>query len=102
MSFSGRQGLTARIRQMARTFPAPPAPSAAEDSGPGADVRRVPAEVQALQARVAELEQMVQGLQDAVFRESHRHEKRIEELEARTEPAALAVALSKNARERGL
>ncbi len=102
MSFSGRQGLTARIRQMARTFPAPPVPSAAEDSSPGAAGRRVPAQVQALQARVAELEQMVQGLQDAVFRESHRHEKRIEELEARTEPAALAVALSKNARERGL
>ncbi|MGH2866280.1 MAG: hypothetical protein ACRDNK_01760 [Solirubrobacteraceae bacterium] len=101
MSFSGRQGLTARIRQMARTFPAPVS-TAAEDSAPGTDASRVAARVQALQARVAELEQMVQGLQDAVFRESHRHEKRIEELEARTEPAALAVALSKNARERGL
>jgi hypothetical protein len=96
MSFSGRQGLTARIKQMARTFPPQPASAGAEEAG------REPAQVQALQARIAELEQMVQGLQDAVFRESHRHEKRIEELEARTEPAALAVALSKNARERGL
>lgn len=100
MSFSGRQGLTARIRQMARTFPPQPASSGAEDSASEAGGEA--AHVRALQARVAELEHMVQGLQDAVFRESHRHEKRIEELEARTEPAALAVALSKNARERGL
>jgi hypothetical protein len=102
MSFSGRQGLTARIRQMARTFPPQSPSTGAEDSPSGADTGGQPAQVQALQARIAELEDMVQGLQDAVFRESHRHEKRIEELEARTEPAALAVALSKNARERGL
>lgn len=101
MSFSGRQGLTARIRQMARTFPPQPV-SGPEDSASGAEAGGEAAQVRALQARVAELEHMVQGLQDAVFRESHRHEKRIEELEARTEPAALAVALSKNARERGL
>ncbi len=101
MSFSGRHGLTARIKQMARTFPPQPPSTGAEDTG-AEDVPREPAPVQALQTRVAALEQMVQGLQDAVFRESHRHEKRIEELEARTEPAALAVALSKNARERGL
>ena len=99
MSFSSRHGLTARIKQMARTLPASSPATPASD----AETRRPPAQVQAaLEARVADLEQMVQGLQDAVFRESHRQEKRIEELEARTDPAALAVALSKNARERGL
>jgi TolA-binding protein len=102
MSFSARQGLTARIRQMARTSPPQPASSGADDSASGAEAGGEAAHIRALQARIAELEHMVQGLQDAVFRESHRHEKRIEELEARTEPAALAVALSKNARERGL
>jgi hypothetical protein len=102
MSFSARQGLTARIRQMARTFPPQPASSGAEEAASGAGAGGDAAHIQALQARIAALEHMVQGLQDAVFRESARHEKRIEELEARTEPAALAVALSKNARERGL
>jgi hypothetical protein len=99
---SGRQGLTARIRQLRRTFPAVTTSSVATDPAPGAVTSRGPAHVQALEARIADLEQMVQGLQDAFFRESQRHEKRIAELEARTDPAALAVALSKNARERGL
>ena len=87
---------------MARTSPPQPASSGADDPGSGVEAGGEAARIRALEARVAELEHMVQGLQDAVFRESHRHEKRIEELEARTEPAALAVALSKNARERGL
>jgi hypothetical protein len=37
-----------------------------------------------------------------VHRESARQSKRIAELEARTEPAALAIALSRNTRDRGL
>jgi hypothetical protein len=37
-----------------------------------------------------------------VHRESLRHSDRIAELEARLEPSALAVALSTNARQRGL
>jgi hypothetical protein len=56
----------------------------------------------ALEARVAHLEGMVQGLQDSIHRESIRQSKRMGELEARTEPSALAVALSRDARERGL
>lgn len=93
------EGLVARIRQIRRalatpdgmarlrtTPPAEPDPPAAPD----------------LQARLAHLEQLVQGLQDSVFRESQRHEKRIADLEARVEPGALASALSKDARDRGL
>jgi hypothetical protein len=45
---------------------------------------------------------MVQGLQDSVHREATRQGKRIADLEARVEPAALGRALSDDARERGL
>jgi hypothetical protein len=58
--------------------------------------------LQSLEARIGQLEGLVLGLQDSVHRESMRQDKRITELEARTEPSALAVALSKDARERGL
>jgi len=56
----------------------------------------------ALEARIAHLEALVEGLQDSVHRETTRQSKQIAELEARIEPATLAVALSKDARERGL
>jgi hypothetical protein len=99
MSTPGRQGLIARVRQIRRTFPtAATAPTVADTRR---DLPEVP-EVQTVEARVAHLEQLVQGLQDAMYRESQRQDKRIEELEARVEPAALAVALSKDARDRGL
>jgi uncharacterized coiled-coil protein SlyX len=55
-----------------------------------------------LRTRVAHLEQLLQGLQDSVYREAQRVDKRLAELEMRTDPAALAAALSKNARNRGL
>ncbi|HEY3727126.1 MAG TPA: hypothetical protein VGL51_08130 [Solirubrobacteraceae bacterium] len=93
------EGFRARIRQIRRAVtpeavgrPAAPAPATE------LDVDRV----EALRARVAHLEQLVQGLQDSVYRESQRHDKRITELEERIDPAALAAALSKDARERGI
>jgi hypothetical protein len=64
--------------------------------GPGQD------ELQALEARIVHLEQLVQGLQDSVHRESTRLGKRIGEVEARIQPAALGRALSDDARDRGL
>lgn len=100
MSASSRQGLTARIRQIRRTYPT--VTGAPAEASPVAEPSHPDDEVQGLKTRLAELEKLVQGLQDAVFRESQRHERRIAELEARTEPSVLAVALSKNARERGL
>ncbi len=87
--------LVARLRYAHRSSPVPDVAAALR---PGPD--RVPAAN--LQARVAHLEQLVQGLQDSVYRESRRQEKRIAELEAQIEPAALAAAISKHARERGL
>jgi hypothetical protein len=48
------------------------------------------------------LEALVEGLQDAVHRDSVRHEERLAELERMTQPEALAKALSDDARRRGL
>jgi uncharacterized coiled-coil protein SlyX len=93
------EGFRSRIRQLRRAL----GPDDAERPGQREratepDVDRV----EDLRVRVAHLEQLVQGLQDSVYRESQRHDKRITELETRTEPGALAAALSKDARERGI
>ena len=61
-----------------------------------------PPSLESLEARVGHLEGMVQGLQDSVHRESIRQGKRIADLEAKMEPDALQIALSENARKRGL
>jgi hypothetical protein len=61
-----------------------------------------PEELRRLAARVAHLEALVEGLQDAVHRESVRHDQRVAELERKTQPEVLAKALSEDARRRGL
>jgi hypothetical protein len=48
------------------------------------------------------LEQLLQGLQDSVHRESRRADTRLAELEAQIQPATLGRALSDDARNRGL
>jgi hypothetical protein len=88
--------LATRIDQIRGALVAPDAPLQAPAADPGTPP------VQALALRVAHLEQLVEGLQDSVYREAQRQEQRITDLEAHVEPAALAAALSKNARERGL
>jgi hypothetical protein len=55
-----------------------------------------------LEARITHLEQLLEGLQDSVYPESSRLTKRISELEAQVEPAAMSKALSEDACERGL
>jgi len=90
------EGLIARIRQIrggAET-------ADQQEASPGVD--RGQDRLRVLEARVAQLEQLVQGLQDSVHREASRQAKRIAELEARTQPAALGKALSEDARARGL
>ena len=89
-----REGLIARIRQIRRGLPQ--ADQARTDRTPGAE------ELRRLETRIAHLEQLVEGLQDSVHRESTRLGKRVAELEARIQPAALGRALSDDARERGL
>ncbi|MGH2978030.1 MAG: hypothetical protein ACRDLQ_00145 [Solirubrobacterales bacterium] len=58
--------------------------------------------MQALEQRVTHLEAMIEGLQDAVHRETKRTQEQLDELRHRTEPSEISRALSRDARERGL
>jgi cell division protein FtsB len=91
-----REGLIARIRQLRRGV------ADADDRGRSMTPPPRQDELRALEARITHLEQLVEGLQDSVHRESTRLDKRVAELEARIQPAALGRALSEDARERGL
>jgi hypothetical protein len=91
---SDREGLITRIRQLRR----PPA-----GERPSTDVGDPrPDALQALEVRVAHLEQLLQGLQDSVHRESERHAKLIAELQGQIEPGTMGAALAEDARNRGL
>jgi hypothetical protein len=92
---SDREGLITRIRQVRRVATA--RDRASSDAG-----EPQPDRIQALEVRVAHLEQLLEGLQDSVYRESERHSRMIAELENRIEPAAMGAALAKDARARGL
>ena len=96
MSLRERDGLIARIRQLRGTA----APSG-EPAKPGRGTSEREA-VAALEARITHLEQLLEGFQDSAHREATRQGKRIAELEARIEPAALSRALSTDAHARGL
>jgi hypothetical protein len=96
MSIRERDGLVTRIRQIRR------ASAAGTASPPAAPVELDPLQAEALEARIAHLEEMVEGLQDSVYREFQRTTKRITDLENRLDPTTLAAELSRDARERGL
>lgn len=91
-----RERLVTRIRQLRQTGRTSEGQQASDTSDPDR------ARVVRLEERMAHLEQLLEGLQDSVHRESERQGKRIGELEARIEPGALGEAMSKDARERGL
>jgi hypothetical protein len=55
-----------------------------------------------LERRVSHLEELVEGLQDAVHRDSIRRDEETARLERRTVPSEMARALSAHARKRGL
>jgi uncharacterized coiled-coil protein SlyX len=96
MTVRDRERLIARIRQLRR------ARAAAETPSPSAPEHVDAARVDGLEARVAHLEQLLEGFQDSVHRESARQEKLIAELQAQVRPAAMGAALNKDARDRGL
>jgi hypothetical protein len=87
--------LISRIRQIRRSAASTPS-RGAPNTDPGDNRLR------GIEERLTHLEQLVEGLQDSVHREALRHDRRFAELEARTQPAALGKALSKDARDRGL
>lgn len=91
-----REGLVARIRQIRRAAAVADRRSAQATAEPDAG------RVDALEARIAHLEQLLEGLQDSVHRESERQGRLIAELQAQTQPSAISAALSKDARDRGL
>jgi uncharacterized coiled-coil protein SlyX len=90
-----REGLIARIRQIRRA-------SAPVDPTSGRTVVNPQERLEALEARIAHLERLVEGLQDSVHRESERHGKLIAELQARVQPSEMGAALARHARDRGL
>jgi hypothetical protein len=96
MTMGELEGLLARIRQVRRSAPG----ADRLDRRSTADTRddRVPV----LEARIAHLERLVEGLQDSVHRESERHSKLIAELQAQLEPGTMGAALAEDARNRGL
>jgi hypothetical protein len=89
------EGLVARIRQVRRVATARDRPGS---DAPGTQ----PDRLQALDARVAQLEQLLEGLQDSVHRESERHARLIAELQTQVQPGAMGAALAENTRNRGL
>ena len=91
-----RDGLIARIRQVRRLATTHDRTNADADD-PEGDER-----LRALEARVAHLEWLLEGLQDSVHRESERHAKMIAELQTQLEPGAISAALAEDARNRGL
>jgi uncharacterized coiled-coil protein SlyX len=95
-----------KLRQeiMARFGLTPRAPVPLADPPPttdGDDLETVE-RVQRLEARIAHLEAMVEGLQDAVDREIQRVDQTVADLRERTEPDKMAQALSAEARRRGV
>ncbi len=55
-----------------------------------------------LEARVEHLEAELEGLQDAIHRQSILRDERLDELDRRIEPHQIARALSQDARKRGI
>jgi len=96
MRIGDRERLVTRLRQIRQTGRTTETQPVSDAGNPDR------AEIVVLEERVAHLEQLLEGLQDSVHRESERQGRRLAELEARIEPGALGEAMSKNARERGL
>jgi hypothetical protein len=90
------EGLIAKVRQVRREAAVSDLRSTIEPARPEAVT------LEALEARVAHLERLLEALQGSVYRESVRQSARIADLEARTDPVVPALAISTDARKRGL
>jgi exonuclease VII large subunit len=84
-------GLTGRVAQLVRAGRAGALDEPATDS-PGRD----------LATRVQRLEEMVEALQDQLYRQARHDDERFTELQQRLQPEELARTLSADARRRGL
>jgi hypothetical protein len=97
-----REGLIARLSQVRRSAAGADASARRSTVGPQAGRGARDDRVDGLEARIAHLERLVEGLQDSVHRESERHGKLIAELQAQIQPGAIGAALAEDARSRGL
>lgn len=95
MTIGDRDRLLRRVRQIRRSV------ATRERLGGDAGDPQ-PDRFRALEARVAHLEQLLEGLQDSVHRESERHAALIAGLQAQVEPGVMGAALAEDARQRGL
>ncbi len=106
MPLGDHDKLLRRIRQIRRTN-APPGNRPPNDL-PSSDRSQAEApdpeqdRFEMLEGRVAHLEQLLEGLQDSVYRESERHAHLIATLQAQVDPGAMRSALAEEARDRGL
>jgi septal ring factor EnvC (AmiA/AmiB activator) len=75
-----------------------PSEAARVDTALAADRSRL----DALEARVQQLEGSLEALQDALYRQAVAHDKALAELHECTKPEHIARALSEDARKRGL
>ncbi|MFZ1996155.1 MAG: hypothetical protein WAU75_18735 [Solirubrobacteraceae bacterium] len=96
MTSGDRDGLIARIRQIRRIASVPRDRPADDPADPRNERLR------SLEARVAHIERLLEGLQDSVHRESERHARLIAELQGQVQPGAMGAALADDARNRGL
>jgi uncharacterized coiled-coil protein SlyX len=76
--------------------------SANTETGSGAGEVDLDRRIGALERRVEHLESLLEGLQDSVHRAAARHDKAIEELDAKTQAPEMARALGKYSRGHGL
>jgi uncharacterized coiled-coil protein SlyX len=98
MTGGDREGLIARVRRIATVRDRPN-----DEAGPNGEAEDSQNErLRSLEARVAHIERLLEGLQDSVHRESERHANLIAELQAQVQPAAMSASLADDARNRGL
>jgi hypothetical protein len=95
MTTGDHDGLIARIRQIRRLAALREPPSEESEASSSGRMRT-------LEVRVEHLEQMVEGLQDSVHRESERHARLIAEIQAQIQPGPMGAALADDARQRGI
>ncbi len=92
MTVADREGMIAWIRRLGAARDRPTSDADEPQS----------VQLQALEARLAHVEHLVEGLQDSVHREFDRHSRMIAELHGKVQPTALSAALAEDARNRGL
>jgi uncharacterized coiled-coil protein SlyX len=98
----GRRGLFARVIERRRLEKTPTANEEAASRLDEGSSDLLDRRIASLESRLDHLESLVEGLQDAVHRDSARHEREIRDLEERTAPGQMSRSLAEHDREHGL